>query len=187
LHGDPRTASWSLASPGKSIFLYNPPLIFALFGIPLIVRPLSAVATAWRSPRFRGPGLWKSCSGAGTGAGPRYLLFLVPLLLLPGVFLVDEAIKHRRVVVGALATAVFVLGIVCRPSRQHSIMGPLHSGRAQRPCAMVGAPDRTGNVTKPGHQEALRSLLRGFLRAQLAAAVFSSGGSSTGCQAHLAG
>jgi len=28
------TASWSLGVAGKSIFLYNPPLIFALFGIP---------------------------------------------------------------------------------------------------------------------------------------------------------
>jgi 4-amino-4-deoxy-L-arabinose transferase-like glycosyltransferase len=30
---------WGLwASPGKSIFLYNPPLVLALFGIPLILR-----------------------------------------------------------------------------------------------------------------------------------------------------
>jgi len=60
------------ASPGKSIFLYNPPLIFALFGIPLIVRRCRLWATALAVTAI--PWSWSmgsSCSGAGTGAGGR--------------------------------------------------------------------------------------------------------------------
>jgi len=126
-----------------------------------------------------------SCSGAGLVLGPRYLLFLVPLLLLPGVFLVDEAIKHRRVVVGALATAVFVLGIGVQ-----AIGGSLywdhyirveHNARAQWLGHLTGR-----QCDQAGHQEALRSLLRGFLRLNWLPP-FSPLAVSTGWQAHLAG
>jgi hypothetical protein len=140
------------ASPGKSIFLYNPPLVFALFGIPLVVRRCRLWATALAVtaiPVVLVYGKFMFWSGDWCW-GPRYLLFLVPLLLLPGVFLVDEAIKHRRVVVGVLATAVFVLGIGVQVIGSslywdHYIRVE-HNARAQ----WLGAPDRTGNVSKPG-------------------------------------
>jgi hypothetical protein len=140
------------ASPGKSIFLYNPPLVFALFGIPLIVRRcrlwlIALAATA--TPVVLLYGSFMFWSGDWCW-GPRYLLFLVPLLLLPGVFFLEEAIKHRRVVIGALAVAVSLLGLGVQ-----IIGGSLywdhyirleHQARAQ----WLGAPDRTGNVSRPG-------------------------------------
>jgi hypothetical protein len=139
-------------SPGKSIFLYNPPLVLALFGIPLIVRRcrlwwMALVATA--TPVVLVYASFMFWSGDWCW-GPRYLLFLVPLLLLPGVFLLDEAIKHRRVVVGALATVIALAGLWVQTIGaslywDHYIRLE-HYARAQ----WLGVPDRTGSVSRPG-------------------------------------
>jgi hypothetical protein len=144
---------WGLwASPGKSIFLYNPPLVLALFGIPLILRRCRLWLTALgatATPVVLLYGKFMFWSGDWCW-GPRYLLFLVPLLLLPGAFLLDEAIKRRRVLVGAVAITIFLLGVGVQ-----IIGGCLywdhyirleHDARAQ----WLGAPNRTGNVSRPG-------------------------------------
>jgi len=72
-------------SPGKSVFLYAPPLLLALFGVRRFVarRPVAAAAAALtvgpivliyaRYIFWSGDWAW----------GPRYLLFALPALLLP--------------------------------------------------------------------------------------------------------
>jgi len=72
-------------SPGKSVFLYAPPLLLALFGVRRFVarRPVVAAAAALtvapivliyaRYIFWSGDWAW----------GPRYLLFALPVLLLP--------------------------------------------------------------------------------------------------------
>jgi hypothetical protein len=85
-------------SPGKSIFLYAPPLLLTLFALPL----------AWRRCRDLllvilvtvGPIVYVSASvvfWSGDYAwGPRYLVFAVPVLLLPAVIVFDEKLREAR-------------------------------------------------------------------------------------------
>jgi hypothetical protein len=85
-------------SPGKSIFLYAPPLLLTLFALPL----------AWRRCRDLllvilvtvGPIVYVSASvvfWSGDYAwGPRYLVFAVPVLLLPAVIVFDEKLRAAR-------------------------------------------------------------------------------------------
>ena len=82
-------------SPGKSLFLYAPPLLLTLFALPL----------AWRRCRDLllvlvvtiGPIVYVSASvvfWSGDYAwGPRYLVFAVPVLLLPAVIVFDEKLQ----------------------------------------------------------------------------------------------
>jgi len=140
------------ASPGKGIFFYNPPLIFGLFGIPLLLRRFRLWAIALlvtATPVVMVYGKFMFWSGDWCW-GPRYVLFLVPLLLLPGALLLDEAIKHRRWLVGALATMVFVVGvgvqIIGASLYWDHYIRLEHDARAQ----WLGVPNRTGNVTRPG-------------------------------------
>jgi hypothetical protein len=96
-----RVGLWGLFfSPGKSVFLYNPPLIVALLALPYALRTRSRdwlvalIATAApvvvvysRYSFWAGDWCW----------GPRYILFLVPIALLPAVFLFDDLLdaQHR--------------------------------------------------------------------------------------------
>jgi hypothetical protein len=85
-------------SPGKSLFLYAPPLILTLFALP----------ASWRRCRDLwlviaatvGPVLYASASvlfWSGDYAwGPRYLVFAVPALLLPAVIVFDDKLQAAR-------------------------------------------------------------------------------------------
>jgi hypothetical protein len=101
-------------SPGKSLFLYSPPLIVSLFAFPRALRTrsrtwfwmllLTCVPVVWFYSRFvfwSGDWCW----------GPRYVLFLVPILLLPAVFLLDDLWSRRRRVAIAAASVVFAAGL----------------------------------------------------------------------------
>ncbi len=101
---------WGLLfSPGKSVFLYTPPLVLALLGLPRFWR--SQRATVWamlatimpvvlfycRFPSWPGDWAW----------GPRYLVFAIPVLLLPAISLLASMRWPRRF----LALALLALGI----------------------------------------------------------------------------
>lgn len=85
-------------SPGKSVFLYAPPLLLTLFALP----------AAWRQCRDLllvivvtvGPVVYGSASvlfWSGDYAwGPRYLVFAVPVLFLPAVIVFDEKLQAAR-------------------------------------------------------------------------------------------
>lgn len=106
-------------SPGKSIFLYAPPLFLTLWALPEAVRKhrdllLVILMTA-------GPVIYVSASllfWTGDYAwGPRYLVFATPVLLLPGLLVFDEKLQAARgwarrglrsLLGAALAVGIFV-------------------------------------------------------------------------------
>ncbi len=108
---------WGLfLSPGKSVFLYNPPLFLCLASLAHVRR---RPALLWAAVASLVPTLLlysKLLYWAGDYAwGPRYLVFCVPVLLLPAVFLIDDALTlakawKRRLAMTAIGT-VLVSGI----------------------------------------------------------------------------
>ena len=98
-----------LFSPGKSIFLYVPPLVLAVLGLPRFWRShrwsvLAMLATIapvilfyCRFPSWPGDWAW----------GPRYAVFAVPVLLLPAIGFLSAARWPGR----GLAAAVLAVGL----------------------------------------------------------------------------
>ncbi len=98
-----------LFSPGKSIFLYTPPLLLAVLGLPRFWRAHRATALAmlvtivpiilfYASFPFW-PGDWSW--------GPRYLVFAMPVLLLPAIAFLSSMHWPGR----SLAAILLVAGI----------------------------------------------------------------------------
>jgi hypothetical protein len=85
-------------SPGKSIFLYAPPLLLTLFALPALLRKHRDLLLAMLLTV--GPVVYVSASvmfWTGDYAwGPRYLVFAVPVMLLPGVMVFDEKLRAAR-------------------------------------------------------------------------------------------
>jgi hypothetical protein len=101
-------------SPGKSVFLYNPPLIVALLALPHVLRTRGrdwlwlALFTCVPVVLFYSKFVFWSGDWCW---GPRYLLFLIPLMLLPAAFLLDDLLSARRWRVLVLAGVVFLCGL----------------------------------------------------------------------------
>jgi hypothetical protein len=105
-------STWGfLFSPGKSIFLYTPPLLLALLGLPRFWRAHRATVLAllvtvvpimYFYARFAfWPGDWSW--------GPRYMVFAVPVLFLPAIgFLSNMRWPGRSFAVTILALGLFV-------------------------------------------------------------------------------
>lgn len=116
-HETPLVGLWGMfLSPGKSIFLYSPPLLVALFGFPRFFRRFRHIVLAMALTIL--PSLYvhaQMISWAGDFAwGPRYLTFALAVLLVPAAFVVDDLLRlgsrlRRLVNVGAL-TAVLAFG-----------------------------------------------------------------------------
>jgi hypothetical protein len=97
-----------LLSPGKGVFWYNPPLILAVAALALLWRReravtlvlagmgLSVVLFYARYYQWYGGGVW----------GPRFLVPLLPLLLLPAGEVAERAWRSRPVAAAVLAVAV---------------------------------------------------------------------------------
>jgi hypothetical protein len=103
-------STWGfLFSPGKSIFLYTPPLVLAVLGLPRFWRShrvtvLAMLATIvpvmfvyTRFPAWPGDWSW----------GPRYVVFAVPVLLLPAISFLSTARWPGR----SLAAGLLVAGL----------------------------------------------------------------------------
>jgi len=93
LHESPLVGLWGMfLSPGKSIFLYSPPLLVALFAFPRFFRRYRYVVLAMVLTII--PSLYvhaQMISWAGDYAwGPRYLTFALAVLMLPAGFLVED-------------------------------------------------------------------------------------------------
>lgn len=103
-------------SPGKSIFLYSPPLLIALLGFPRFVKRFRYVAVAMLLTIF--PGLYvhaQMISWAGDYAwGPRYMTFALAVMLVPAGFLIQDWLENlhklRRVAAIASLLVVFSAG-----------------------------------------------------------------------------
>lgn len=97
---------------GKSIFLYAPPLLLSILGLGRFLRTRSLLA--WAILLTAGPVVClysKFVYWSGDWCwGPRYLLFLVPVLLIPGVFLFEKLLAARRRLALAGCVALLMIG-----------------------------------------------------------------------------
>jgi hypothetical protein len=143
-------------SPGKSVFLYSPPLLAGLVGLPRAIR---------RWPHFLpaalltvGPPVLvyaRLLFWSGDYAwGPRYLVFAVPVMLLPACVLVDDLLRAARIrkrvlAAGALGALLLAGGFVQYLGNafywDHFIR--IQSEAAQR---WLGRPSPTGNCAGEG-------------------------------------
>jgi hypothetical protein len=117
LHEAPLVGLWGmLLSPGKSIFLYCPPLLLSLLGFPRFFRRYRTIVLAMVLTIL--PGLYihaQMISWAGDYAwGPRYLTFALGILLLPAGFLFQDWLENthslRRWLGVAAVSVVFLAG-----------------------------------------------------------------------------
>jgi hypothetical protein len=98
-----------LVSPGRSIFLYSPPLVLALFGARRFYDLHRAEALLFGAIActfllsYSTFALWDG----GWAWGPRYMLPLVPLLIIPAAYV----LQTRRGVLVAAVFCLFGLGI----------------------------------------------------------------------------
>ncbi|HEX4450990.1 MAG TPA: hypothetical protein VH143_08985 [Kofleriaceae bacterium] len=105
-----------LLSPNKSAFLYSPPLVLAVIGMPAAFRAVPRLALAIVAMVI--PTLIVYCtyrSWSGDYAwGPRYFVWAVPPLLVPIAWFVDRMTKLRKaalIAIVALGVAVQLLGL----------------------------------------------------------------------------
>jgi len=104
-------------SPGKSIFLYSPPIFVALLGFLRFAKRFRTIVLAMVLTIL--PTLYlhaQMLSWAGDYAwGPRYLTFALAVLLLPAGFLMQDLLDHashlRRWLGMAFLSAIFLSGV----------------------------------------------------------------------------
>jgi hypothetical protein len=105
-----------LASPNKSALLYSPPLVLAALGAPAAFRAVPRLGVAMLAmcvPTFLVYCTYRSWSG-DYAWGPRFFVWLVPVLLVPMAWFVDHMGRWRRAFVAAVVAAgicVQLLGI----------------------------------------------------------------------------
>jgi hypothetical protein len=105
---------WGLLfSPGKSVFIYNPPLVVALFGLPALFRQnrlfvmalvLAIVPVVLYYAQFMywdGDWAW----------GPRYLTFAMPALCVALAPVIEAARQQLRLLRSAVLAAALAAGI----------------------------------------------------------------------------
>lgn len=100
-----------LASPGRSLLLYAPPLVLAVFAARRVWRlqpRVLGVLVITVTPVFFLYAKYESWSGDWAW-GPRYMVPLVAPLLLPGVVYLDEVLQAGRWVKRAWATLLVTL------------------------------------------------------------------------------
>jgi hypothetical protein len=103
-----------LLSPGKSVFLYSPPLVLGALALPTLYRRHGHVV--WAMALTVVPPLLvygRFLSWAGDYAwGPRYLTYLLPVMLLPAVLWIDDLVTaSRRWLARSAVAFVVVVGI----------------------------------------------------------------------------
>jgi hypothetical protein len=137
-------------SPGKSVFLYSPPVLLALFGVRRLIarRPAVALAIALTvGPLVLVYARYMFWAGDWSW-GPRYLVFALPALTLPVAELLSDPLPLRRMIRVALPAvlaggiAVQVLGCTIRWDDYMEI-----ARQAQQ--AWLGRPDRGGTPLAP--------------------------------------
>ena len=144
---------WSyFFSFGKSMFLYSPPLALSLFALPLVSR--RHAASLWALVLTAGPVIClysKFVFWSGDWCwGPRYLLFAVAPMLIPAVFLVDEAWRSRRRLVLLGCGAIFLLGFTIQIVGASQYWDHFIRFSKSVQTQWLGSPNRLGSLT-PDH------------------------------------
>ncbi len=99
-----------LFSPGKSIFVYSPVLLLSLLGLPLFWRRFRAetLLIGWIAAAYvLVYGLWFMWWG-GWSWGPRFLVPLLPFLILPLASLIDTISARGRWIRWSAAAVILV-------------------------------------------------------------------------------
>ena len=106
---------WGLfLSPGKSLFLYNPPLVAGLLALPRVLADRHR-DWAWAALLTAGPvvllyGRLLAWHGDWCW-GPRYIIFVVPLLLLPAMLWFPHLAAHKLRLGAATMAVLCTLGV----------------------------------------------------------------------------
>ena len=139
-----------LFSPGKSVLLYSPPLVLALFGVRRLVarrRPVAIAIALTVGPIVLVYSRYLFWSGDWAW-GPRYLVFALPVLVIPVAELLAEPPPLRRALRFAmpavLATGMAVQALGCL-IRWDDFMAVAE----QAQWAWLGQPDRRGTPLAP--------------------------------------
>jgi hypothetical protein len=111
---NPLWGVWSqFFSLGKSVLLYSPPLMLA--ALMIMRTPRGRTVYLWAVALTAAPVLAMYGKFAYWGGdwcwGPRYQLFVVPALLLLGLFSLDEALRLRRPLVLSAWALAFCVGL----------------------------------------------------------------------------
>jgi hypothetical protein len=141
---------WSyFFSFGKSIFLYDPPLLLSVLAVPLVIRRNSA--SLWAFVLTAGPIVYlysKFVHWSGDWCwGPRYILFLVGPLMVPAAFLVDHYVRNRKRLALTFCGLVFLVGAtvqVVGASQYWDAYIRVSKGLQSR---WLGSPNRSGALT----------------------------------------
>lgn len=99
-----------LFSPGKSVFLYNPPLVVGCLALPTFYKARGKMARLFGwiiLSHLLLFSFWHSWYG-GSSWGPRFMLVALPYLILPAGFLLEKAGSRARPGIAA----VVALGVL---------------------------------------------------------------------------
>ncbi len=152
VHEHPLIGLWGMfLSPGKSIFLYSPPLLVAFAGLLRFAKSHRHVVLAMALTIV--PGLYvhaQLISWAGDYAwGPRYTTFALGVLLLPASFVVQACLNQGRrlrrwlgltLLAGVFASGAFVTYLGNAIYWDHFIRIQTDATRA-----WLGTPNNTGD------------------------------------------
>jgi hypothetical protein len=141
---------WSyFFSFGKSIFLYDPPLVLSILAIPLAFR--RSRAGLWAFVLTAGPIVYlysRFVYWSGDWCwGPRYILFLVGPMLVPAAFLVDDFVRNRKRIALAACGVILLVGAtvqVVGASQYWDAYIRVSKGIQSR---WLGSPNRGGALT----------------------------------------
>jgi hypothetical protein len=146
----PVNGLWGLLlSPGKSLYLYSPPLVLAALASVRFARAHGRAALALALVGLPPVAFYASfLSWSGDYCwGPRYLTYLVPLLLVPAVVSAWPSLVRSRAAAAAAAALVVVgLGIQILGAAfywDHWIRISMHAR-----FGWLGTPDRSGAAIK---------------------------------------
>ena len=138
-----------LASPNKSALLYSPPLVLALLGAPAAFRAVPRLGIAMLAlvlPTFLVYCTYRSWSG-DYAWGPRFFVWMVPVLLVPMAWFIDrfgQLGRWKRGVVAAIVGAGICVQLLgCALYWDHFIRLAI-SAKNQ----WLGNPDRSGSYIK---------------------------------------
>jgi hypothetical protein len=149
---NPLVGLWGLLfSPGKSVFLYCPPLVAGALALPwalrsrdrawfwaLLATALPPVYVYTRYVFWSGDWCW----------GPRYILFVVPPLLVPAVLAFDRALQVRRRVAVLAASLVLASGIAVQVIGASFYWDHFIRISQEATTHWLGSPNRSGAVSR---------------------------------------